>query len=406
MNVMQAHRLHVSPALRARMGYRRFAGETPRMLVLRSDYWLDIACLNGARKQGWQVAEAAVPQEGRISRDGLATMLDRLWAFKPDFILTVNMAGLDAGGLLAGLFDDLCLHTVGWFVDNPRTILPETHHLGLPHMVALTWERAYVPFLEAQGFGFVNTLPLATDPTVFSKAPNEAPSLAPAFVGNSMTDFARREWRWFEPYPGPTRALAAAFDENRITRDAFAQGLHACLPKDAVRSMSFEQRQHAEMVCFIEATRRLRVEGALRLLSEGLHVYGDDAWREYLTPERCHSYLNYTNNMPAFYHQCEVNVNITSIQMQHAVNQRVFDCPAAGGFLLSDAQADSSTLFEPDSEAAVYHSWDECLSLLRFYRRHPASRMPIIQKAQRRILAEHTYAHRLGAIVSWLKTMS
>jgi spore maturation protein CgeB len=270
-------------------------------------------------------------------------------------------------------------------------------------MVALTWERAYVPFLEAQGFGFVHSLPLATDPTVFSGAPNEAPSLAPAFVGNSMTDFARREWRRFEQYPEQARALASAFDENRITRDAFAQGLHACLPEAVLRSLTFEERQHAERLCFIEATRRLRVEGALRLLSEGLHVYGDDAWREYLPPERCRPYLNYTDNMPTFYNQCEVNLNITSVQMRHAVNQRVFDCPAAGGFLLSDAQPDLAALFEPGKEAVVYQTWDECRALLRYYRRNPAARATIIGNAQRRIRAEHTYAHRLRAIVAWLK---
>jgi len=82
------------------------------------------------------------------------------------------------------------------------------------------------------------------------------------------------------------------------------------------------------------------------------------------------------------------------------VNQRVFDCPAAGGFLLTDAQGDIEDLFDPGNEVAAYRSWEECRDLLRFYRARPDARLEIVRAARRRVLSEHTYAHRLDRIVS------
>ena len=85
--------------------------------------------------------------------------------------------------------------------------------------------------------------------------------------------------------------------------------------------------------------------------------------------------------------------------MASAVNQRVFDCPAAGGFLLTDAQAQLDSLFDIETEAAVYHSFEECAEQYRRYRKYPAERMAIARRARERVLNEHTYRHRLQAIV-------
>jgi spore maturation protein CgeB len=88
--------------------------------------------------------------------------------------------------------------------------------------------------------------------------------------------------------------------------------------------------------------------------------------------------------------------------MAAAVNQRVFDCPAAGGFLLTDAQPSLASLFDA-GEVAVYHSIEECRDLLRWYRARPRSRCQLVSKARLRILDQHTYAHRLRQIADVLR---
>ncbi len=51
----------------------------------------------------------------------------------------------------------------------------------------------------------------------------------------------------------------------------------------------------------------------------------------------------------------------------------------------------------------VYENLDEAREKLRFYRDRPAARRPIVEKARTRVLAEHTYEHRLLALTAILK---
>ncbi len=385
------------------MRYRKFVEDAPRMLVLRSNYWLDGACLHAARGLGWSAAEAPVPQEGPLSREVLSGLFSTLIEFKPDFVLTVNMGGIDSLGLIPGLLCDLEVPCVVWFVDDPRIIIPAGSAFGTEWFAALTWDAAYIPFLRQQGFGLVRSMPLAVDASVFNCPPAVNAALPLAFVGNSMHGPAAADWGRFQEHPELAKALEEAFDGGKATRAAFAEGLEAVLGAALCGVMTPEQRCWAERLTFTEGTRRLRVEGALRLLEDGLQVFGDDGWLEYLPRERCGRFVNYAETLPAFYNACAVNLNITSIQMKHAVNQRVFDCPAAGGFLLTDAQSDLSSLFEVGVEMACYRDWDECAALIRHYGNHPDERRAMIVKARQRILAEHTYGHRLQAVAAWLK---
>ena len=57
-------------------------------------------------------------------------------------------------------------------------------------------------------------------------------------------------------------------------------------------------------------------------------------------------------------------------------------------------------LFDMDSEVVAYSSLDECLSRFRFYRANPPARRPFVEKARKRVLAQHTYVCRLQAIAA------
>jgi spore maturation protein CgeB len=401
MRGMELPRLQIPPRMRDAMSYDKFAGPVPRMLVLESDYWLDVACIHAAESLGWDIARVPVVMKGHMPREMVAELFEAVTAFRPDFVLTINLSGMDTGGLFARFFEDLALPYVAWFVDDPRTIIMDRTIYASPYAVALTWERAYTTYLLGVGFGEVHVLPLAAEISLFNAEPAAACSIPPAFVGNSMSDFARDEWAWISGYPELAIALHAAFDAGRVTREHFGRGLAAMLPPDLLGLLDPDQKRHAEMYCFIEGTRQLRVNTVQALEPEGLMVRGDDAWREYAGGWG--SYLNYREELPEFYRNCEVNLNITSIQMATAANQRVFDCPAAGGFLLTDDQASLAELFDPETEVAHYRSMEECRDLLRFYRAHPQARRDVASRARQRILGEHTYQHRLQAIVRILE---
>ena len=89
--------------------------------------------------------------------------------------------------------------------------------------------------------------------------------------------------------------------------------------------------------------------------------------------------------------------------MATAVNQRVFDCPGAGGFLLTDNQASLAELFDVESEVAIYTTLEEAREQLRWFMARLDARRAITARARKRILGEHTYRHRLEAIVGLLQ---
>ncbi len=385
-------RVDIPAELRRWMQYRKFSGAVPRMFILESNYWLDGACKNAAQRLGWELASAPVVLEGAMPPQMVAELLKSLALFRPDFILSINISGMDDAGLFAQLFADLEIPSAAWFVDEPRTILMDRNIYASDYAVALSWESSYCGYLRERGFAEAHTMPLAVDTTIFNAPPGDAWPYPPSFVGNSMTGFAAREWAWVEEHPAVASALREAFESGRVTRERFAEGIESMLG-GVVRDFDPDERRHAELVCFIEGTRRLRHALVSSLAGENICAVGDEAWRDIAplwSPE-----VHYTGTLPGFYRQCEVNLNSTSIQMATAANQRVFDCPSAGGFLLTDAQASLFELFDADTELAVYHTLDEARELLRFYRSHPKARVEVTRRAQARILGAHTYEHRL-----------
>lgn len=398
MRRMDEPRLRITERLRSIMSYDKLAGEVPRVLILRSQYWLDGACEAAARALGWPVVAIPMPMEGTQSREQIAHFLDALVNLRPDFILSINLAGMDIAGMWARFFDDLRVPYVAWFVDNPRTIIMDRTAYASPHAIALTWEEAYAEYLRRAGFAKVYWLPLAADATLFNAGPADTSVHPPAFVGNSMVEYAERAWGPVREQSLLNRIAASAFERGAVTRENIGEGLDAIIG-DTNAELNAEQRRHLEMLFFLEGTRCLRHSAMQALAAEGVEVYGDDGWAAVVANAR--PAIHYFNALPAFYRDCVVNLNFTSIQMPSAVNQRVFDCPAAGGFLLTDRQGDLLRLFSED-EVVDFSTIEECREKLRFYRQESMARRKIVERARRRILAEHTYAHRLKTIVWWL----
>ena len=136
------------------------------------------------------------------------------------------------------------------------------------------------------------------------------------------------------------------------------------------------------------------------LVQQGIRVFGDaQGWQELVGPALPVSpAVDYNTALGALYRSISVNVNITSCQMKTAVNQRVFDIPAAGGFVISDDQQDLSRLFTPEEETVTYQSPEELREKAAFYAGHQSARMKIVASAAVRIRAEYTYRHRIREI--------
>lgn len=84
------------------------------------------------------------------------------------------------------------------------------------------------------------------------------------------------------------------------------------------------------------------------------------------------------------------------------LNTRAFEAIACGAFQLMDYVPEMEQLLKPGDEVAVYHSPAEVNFLAREFLKDAPARQKIIRKGRERVLAEHTYKHRIQTLLNAL----
>jgi len=394
----------------ARTRYKKFTSWPPRVLHLTSDYFLLGELVRASERLGTPHMFLNIGAKETGRQEFVEQLLTAVVEFKPDFIFTINHLGVDREGVLTDLLEKLRLPLASWFVDNPHLILYLYDRLVSPWTSIFTWDADNVQSLKSMGFTHVDYLPLATDATRFTPQPSP-PAKHPwrsrvSFVGNSMVYKVDKRMGAAQP-PGALldkyQEIAAAFgqsDERSVGR--FIRW-HFPNEYGLFESMDTLERKLAfETMITWESTRQYRNRCVEEILPFSPLIVGDDGWKRTFTGEgrrwRWHPELSYYDDLPRFYPLSEINFNATSLQMKGAVNQRVFDVPASGAFVLTDNREQMHRLFEPGREIVAYDDPGEIPGLLNRYLAAPGERKAIIERARRRILAEHTYEHRLMAL--------
>jgi spore maturation protein CgeB len=397
---MAAPRLNITEGMRRFLDYPKFSGAT-RVLIMDTGYFFDKSWCGAAESLGWETASVPSTIAGSVSRDDIGSLFRALGEFKPDFVLTSNYAGMDNGGIFAHFFDDAKIPYVSWFTDTPRMILFDRTMFVSEYAVAATWEKAYTTHLKGFGFSHVHYMPLATDPDIFDRSPETVFERNLAFVGNSMLVQLAEALEKHEGLPEVVASVEAAFNEGRVDRDSYNKGVAAIIGEGLYDSLDETQQRNVELLLNYEATSKQRLDLVNHLIPFGIEARGDASWRRVL--DNYESNLGYFDDLAPFYRSTAINVNNTSLQMRDAVNQRVFDCPAAGGFLITDDQPDLHELFDVEKEMVTYTSLPELSDKINHYLARPEARSAIVERARARVLSEHTHRHRLQALENYLK---
>lgn len=393
----------------------RFRDPKPRVLLLASKYFL-IGELKGAcEKLDIPHKLIMVGEESADKEQFVKTLLQEALTFKPDCCVTLNHMGVDVEGVLMDLLARLKLPLASWFVDNPHLIIHLYSKCVSPWTTLFTWDEDNIESLKKSGFEHVHYLPLGTDPDRFR------PGLAPksplwrsplSFVGNSMlfkVGARLKNGKFPRDLLLPFNKVSRAFVKSaeRSVRDFLADEF------PDVRKIydsldDNETRLAYETAITWQATRYYRNDCVRRLLPFKPLIVGDRGWKiEYKKENHRPRYLDplsYYEDLPAFYGSSDINFNCTSIQMKGAVNQRVFDVPAAGGFVLTDWRPQMERLYDHD-EMAFFRSPDEIPELTKKYLTHPAERKKIAEKARARVLARHKWEDRLREMLDVMRSV-
>jgi len=320
---------------------------------------------------------------------------------------------VDREGILASLLNQFDVPLASWFVDNPHLILGAYQNLHGARTALFTWDNDTVESLENLGFKNVFYLPLGADPcrlVPHRSEPVEEWRSDISFVGNSMLTKTLKRLQVSMPSQRLVEGglmVAKAFGEtDEPCAGRFLKRKFPELRDEFEALQTIERKQAFETFITWQSTLMYRLDCVLRILDFNPLIVGDEGWNELLKDRagwRYHSELYYYDDLPDFYPLSKINFNCTSLQMKGAVNQRVFDVPCCGAFLLTDYRRQMEDLFEPGSEIVFYNHPDQIPGLIELYIDAPEKRKAIAEAAHKRVLAEHTYDHRMTTLIEAMR---
>lgn len=323
-----------------------------------------------------------------------------------DLIISVNCKGFDGEGYLSKISSTLDIPIALWFVDDPHPILLNQKQYINDNIYAFCWEKSYLPYLEKLNFKGVQYLPLACDPSLFKIRSENNFTVDIGFIGSSMgnnfLNDIRRKFIWQSSFQSLSEAVAQKLLQSHTSN------LWNLIQKNAEElqiEIPFSDERNKTWLCsyIIHTASMLSRRSIIKSLKNmPLEIFGDpEGWYELVGNQfKLHPNIDYRTGLCKAYQNIAVNINITSKQMASAVNQRVFDAPMSGSFIISDNQADMHHLFEIEKEAIIYKNIEDLKEKISFYLSAPEKRREISQNARKRILNDHTYAHRLTKIIN------
>ena len=137
----------------------------------------------------------------------------------------------------------------------------------------------------------------------------------------------------------------------------------------------------------------------LGMLSEKLPDSRVNVYTHNPTPElpKVHNMgaVDYYNDMPYVFKSSRINLNISLRSIQTGIPLRCMDIMGAGGFLMSNYQADLLEHFIPGEDFVYYESDEDLISKCRYYLEHDDERRAIAANGHAKVAAAHTYEDRV-----------
>ena len=394
---------------------------------------VDDDILDGLRNMGTEVAIHEIDPftKNTLSSKQLAEISAAIKEFEPDFILATHDFALEPNGQLYDLYKKMGLSLACWFVDEPALAFLEDPWLtmfrsGLIKIFMI--DRQYVHLAKEAGIPYVWHLPLGTNLNRFrnldlTDVDREQYEANVVFVGRLGIIALEQAWkRILAKRPDSPRLLAKIIDETCKLYLAdhgtpilthLRSMIRSILPDPTALVDEINRKNMIQDICqFIEygTSFKLRKDLVVPLSRFGLKVYGEPEWKRYI-PDHCvfkpsttkvrNSGLAipyYSEEVVKIYQASKININVTKLMLKTTVNQRVFDVPACGGFLLTDYREDLGMLFELDKGMICYRSIEELEKKVSYFLENPDERKAVSLAGQRRVRAEHGYEHHLAFI--------
>jgi spore maturation protein CgeB len=397
--------------LASRLHYKKFITDTLTVLLMDYDYFLTYELERALSALGHRVVKLRGDLKKDRAGNVLAKVINAISTERPDMLITVNHIGFDEDGILSSFLERIEMPVASWYVDSPRMIIKAFRNNVRENTVIFTWERGYIDTFNEMGFKNAHYLPLATDESIFRPIQMDRKTLQKwttevGFVGNSMVGSVDEYMvRLRKDIREIALKVASIIYKMRLTFDK-AVDMIPDKERQKIEGLTDREFLEFETATVRKATFFYRLNCIEKLSEFKSVIHGDRGWKRILNNKSNYIIrpnLNYYTELPLFYNACKINFNTTSLQMPEAVNQRVFDVPACGAFLITDHQKALEELFEPGKEVITYKEPEEIPDLVRFYIEKESLKNDIAVRAYQRVLKEHTYRHRVNEIIKIMK---
>lgn len=109
---------------------------------------------------------------------------------------------------------------------------------------------------------------------------------------------------------------------------------------------------------------------------------------------------DYIYEMPHVFHQSRINLNITLRNIKTGIPLRIWDILSAGGFVLTNFQAELPKYFVQGKHLVWYDSHSDMMDKITYYLEHDEERQQIAKEGHLLVKKEHTMEKRVQAIIS------
>lgn len=345
-------------------------------------------------------------------------LIAEIKSFSPDFVFSFNYFPIVS---LACKQADM--RYVAWVYDCPYVLLYSYTIIYPGNYVFIFDKELYMEFRNA-GIPTIHYLPLAANTTRLKamettdglnnfqncKWMNQADI---AFVGSLYTEkhqfFKRLEG--ITPYTrGYLEGIMTAqkqvygynFVQEMLTPDII-EDLTRILPMQPdATSVATVEYLYAQYVINREITAQER--------TDFLQAIGDKYSYDLYTPDEklslpgCinHGPVDYYDMAPYVFKNAKINLNITLRSIKSGIPLRGFDILGAGGFLLTNYQADFGDCYVAGEDFVFYESKEDLINKIDYYLTHEDERVAIAQNGFSTTAAHHTYEHRINEILTYL----
>lgn len=105
--------------------------------------------------------------------------------------------------------------------------------------------------------------------------------------------------------------------------------------------------------------------------------------------------VDYYNAMPYVFKCSKININISLKSIRSGIPLRAFDIMGAGGFLLSNWQAEFEDYFVPGEDLVLYDGENDLLEKIDYYLNHEEERKSIAEHGYQKVKQYHSFEVRL-----------